>query len=106
MGTIYSTKNFPEENIMCGILAVIGSKNLELAQTQASKLSHRGPDERDSVSISTYPGGAILCHERLSIMDLSTGKQPIQGTRENYVIHNGEIYNHQELRKACQKAYP
>ena len=36
-------------------------------------------------------------------MDLSTGKQPIQGTRENYVIHNGEIYNHQELREGLVK---
>ena len=84
---------------MCGILAVIGSKNVELAEKQAYKLGHRGPDERDTVFTPTYPGGAILCHERLSIIDLNTGKQPIQGTRENYVIHNGEIYNHQELRQ-------
>jgi asparagine synthase (glutamine-hydrolysing) len=84
---------------MCGILAVIGSKNIEQAQTQARKLAHRGPDERDSVFIPTYPGGAILCHERLSIVDLKTGKQPIQGTREDYIIHNGEIYNHKELRE-------
>ena len=88
---------------MCGILAVIGSKNTKQAQKQALKLSHRGPDERDTVLIPTYPGGAILCHERLSIMDLNTGKQPIQGTRENYVIHNGEIYNHQELRETLVK---
>lgn len=84
---------------MCGILAVIGSKNVKLAQKQAKKLSHRGPDESDSILLQSYPGGAILCHQRLSIIDLHTGKQPIQGTRENYVIHNGEIYNHKELRK-------
>ena len=84
---------------MCGILAVIGSKNVELAQKQAKKLGHRGPDERDYKFIESYPGGAILCHERLSIIDLTTGIQPIQGTRENYVIHNGEIYNHKKLRE-------
>jgi len=88
---------------MCGILAVIGSKNVDLAKSQAKKLSHRGPDESDSIMVPTYPGGAILCHQRLSIIDLNTGKQPIQGTRENYVIHNGEIYNHQELRKGLKK---
>lgn len=91
---------------MCGILAVIGSKNLEKAQKQASKLAHRGPDERDSVVLDTYPGGAILCHERLSIMDLESGKQPIKGTRENYVIHNGEIYNHESLRDYLVKQPP
>ncbi len=83
---------------MCGILAVIGSKNIEKAKTQASKLSHRGPDENDSILVQSYPGGAVLCHRRLSIVDLNTGKQPIRGTRENYVIHNGEIYNHEQLR--------
>ena len=53
--------------------------------------------------ITSYPGGAILCHERLSIIDLHTGKQPIKGSHGNYVIHNGEIYNHQELRSALTK---
>jgi asparagine synthase (glutamine-hydrolysing) len=40
-----------------------------------------------------------MCHERLSIIDLSTGTQPIQGTDSAWVMHNGEIYNHMDLRK-------
>jgi asparagine synthase (glutamine-hydrolysing) len=59
-------------------------------------MSHRGPDE-SGVHVSA--SGAILCHERLSIIDLSTGRQPIQGTKNAYVMHNGEIYNHMELRQ-------
>lgn len=84
---------------MCGILAVIGSRDLESAIKQSKKLEHRGPDEGGHKLLDHYPGGAILCHERLSIIDLSTGKQPIQGSKEAWVIHNGEIYNHEELRK-------
>ena len=48
--------------------------------------------------------GGILCHERLSIIDLHTGKQPIQGSDEKtWMVHNGEIYNHQELRQDLTK---
>ena len=82
---------------MCGILAVIGSTDLELAKKQLQKMVHRGPDEND-VIVTEY--GHILGHQRLSIVDLNTGKQPIQGKDSStYVIHNGEIYNHEELRK-------
>lgn len=80
---------------MCGILAVIGNRDLGEVQKLSKRMSHRGPDESD---IYQNPHGSILSHERLSIIDLSTGKQPIQGTRNAYVIHNGEIYNHQLLR--------
>ena len=60
-------------------------------------------DEQGHQVITSYPGGAVLCHERLSIIDLHTGKQPIRGSRSNYVIHNGEIYNHQQLRSTLTK---
>jgi asparagine synthase (glutamine-hydrolysing) len=59
-------------------------------------MSHRGPDES---GVHVSPWGAVICHERLSIVDLTTGRQPIQGTKNAYVMHNGEIYNHMELRK-------
>jgi asparagine synthase (glutamine-hydrolysing) len=36
--------------------------------------------------------GHILSHERLSIIDLHSGKQPIQGTKTAYMVHNGEIF--------------
>ena len=82
---------------MCGILAVIGKKDLETAKQLSKRMSHRGPDES---GIHVTEKGHILCHERLSIIDLKTGKQPIQGSHaDSWVIHNGEIYNHMELRK-------
>ncbi|TNE99041.1 MAG: asparagine synthase B [Deltaproteobacteria bacterium] len=81
---------------MCGILAVIGKEIDEKKAFEASKLlSHRGPDEADMVKTEH----AVLCHQRLSINDLKTGKQPIQGTRDTWVIHNGEIYNHKALHQ-------
>lgn len=81
---------------MCGILAIIGKgKDEELVQQLSKRMSHRGPDESD---IHITDGGHFLAHERLSIVDLHTGKQPIQGTSTAWMIHNGEIYNHQKLR--------
>jgi asparagine synthase (glutamine-hydrolysing) len=81
---------------MCGILAIIGKgKDEKLVQQLSKRMSHRGPDESD---IHITENGHFLAHERLSIVDLHTGKQPIQGTSTAWMIHNGEIYNHQELR--------
>lgn len=82
---------------MCGILAIIGKDiDLKKAQELSKQMSHRGPDESNIVQTEK---GHILSHERLSIIDLYTGIQPIKGTSTAYMIHNGEIYNHQELRK-------
>lgn len=81
---------------MCGILAIIGKgKDEELVKQLSKRMSHRGPDESD---IHMTENGHFLAHERLSIVDLHTGKQPIQGTSSAWMIHNGEIYNHQVLR--------
>ena len=46
-----------------------------------------------------------MAHERLSIIDLSTGTQPIQGTDTAWVMHNGEIYNHVELKKTVLSSH-
>lgn len=80
---------------MCGILAVIGNKDPKIVESLSHRMNHRGPDD---FGMEVMPNGTVLCHERLSIIDLSTGKQPIQGTSSAYVVHNGEIYNHQSLR--------
>jgi len=81
---------------MCGILAVIGSTDTELARKLSQKMSHRGPDES---GLFTDGLGNILCHERLSIIDLKTGHQPIELGAQLALVHNGEIYNHAALRK-------
>jgi asparagine synthase (glutamine-hydrolysing) len=86
---------------MCGILAIIGKgKDQELVKTLSKRMSHRGPDESD---LHVTENGHILSHERLSIIDLHSGKQPIKGTKTAYMVHNGEIYNHQELRDGILK---
>jgi asparagine synthase (glutamine-hydrolysing) len=48
-------------------------------------MSHRGPDESDFTL-----KGNIVSSERLSIIDLTSGRQPIQGTKDAWMIHNGE----------------
>jgi len=86
---------------MCGILAIIGKgKDAQLVQEISKRMSHRGPDESDLYQTEM---GHFLAHERLSIIDLHTGKQPIQGTNKAWMVHNGEIYNHQKLRDGVLK---
>ena len=86
---------------MCGILAIIGKgKDVELVKSLSKRMSHRGPDESDMHSTEN---GHILSHERLSIIDLHSGKQPIQGCSSAWMVHNGEIYNHQALRDGILK---
>ncbi len=88
---------------MCGILAVLGKETSEKEILSLSKrMAHRGPDES---SFYKSPEGTILCHERLAIMDIKTGKQPIQGTSEAWVVHNGEIYNYQYLKEKELKGH-
>jgi asparagine synthase (glutamine-hydrolysing) len=88
---------------MCGILAIIGKgKDKELVKEMSKRMSHRGPDESD---IHITENGHILSHERLSIIDLHSGKQPIQGCDTAWMVHNGEIYNHQELRDTILKKH-
>ncbi len=81
---------------MCGILAIVGKRPEKQVKELSDRMKYRGPDER-GLWIQENDG-SILSHERLSIIDLSTGKQPIQGTHTAWVVHNGEIYNHEELR--------
>lgn len=81
---------------MCGILAVIGKRDVEQVKALSKRMTHRGPDES---GIYVAPNGFILSHERLSIIDLKTGRQPIQGLDTAWVVHNGEIYNHEEIKR-------
>jgi asparagine synthase (glutamine-hydrolysing) len=91
---------------MCGILGILGKKDLltslglEKVKELSGRMAHRGPDEHD-FHINEFQN--IITHERLSIIDLHTGKQPIKGTNDAYVVHNGEIYNHQALRNEILK---
>lgn len=85
---------------MCGFVGVFDIvQDIESLRTQvlsmAKKLRHRGPDWS-----GVYTGDkAILAHERLSIVDIQSGNQPLYNKERNLVLAvNGEIYNHKELR--------
>jgi len=88
---------------MSGILAVIGKgKDPQLVRELSKRMSHRGPDESD---FQILKNGSIICHESLAIVDLQSGRQPIQGTKDAWVIHDGEIYNYQELKNGILKEH-
>ena len=59
-------------------------------------ISHRGPDGSDTWSHPSRQLG--LTHRRLTIIDLSTGDQPMCDAGRNWITYNGEIYNYLELR--------
>lgn len=86
---------------MSGLLAVIGKgKDPQLVKQLSERMSHRGPDESD---LHIMENGSVLCHESLSIIDLNSGKQPIQGTNKAWMVHDGEIYNYKELKDTVLK---
>ena len=92
---------------MCGIVSILNVKEQtqELRQKalrMSQKIRHRGPDWS-----GIYCGGsAILAHERLSIVDPESGGQPLYSPDGKLVLAvNGEIYNHQEIRKAYAGRY-
>jgi len=88
---------------MSGLLAVIGKgKDPQLVKELSSRMSHRGPDESD---LHIMENGSIICHESLSIIDLKSGKQPIQGTNKAWMVHDGEIYNYLELKDTVLKEH-
>ncbi len=87
---------------MCGIAGIIDLSgapvpNLARRLEMMNDLQkHRGPDGQ---AIWTHPHGHIgFAHRRLSIIDLSTGDQPMCDPGDNWVTYNGEIYNYIELR--------
>ena len=83
---------------MCGIVGFVSSKKakLETIEAMANKIIHRGPDD-----FGYYvEGKCALGHRRLSIIDLTNGKQPMENDDGSLVIvFNGEIYNYMELRE-------
>ena len=92
---------------MCGIVAILNTKKQtqalrEKALRMSQKIRHRGPDWS-----GIYCGGsAILAHERLSIVDPESGRQPLYSSdRKQVLAVNGEIYNHQEIRRRYEGKY-
>ena len=92
---------------MCGIVCALdikeSSNKLRADVLEMSKkLRHRGPDWNGIYA----DDNVILAHERLAIVDPKSGKQPLLSHDGRYVLAaNGEIYNHNELRKGLKNNY-
>lgn len=93
---------------MCSILGILEIRTdpaglrqraLDLSRRQR----HRGPDWS-----GVWAGErAVLAHERLAIVDIEHGAQPLLGPREDTVLAvNGEIYNHRDLERGLRTPYP
>ena len=93
---------------MCGIVAIYNnqikfdkdmrSKCLKMSK----KVRHRGPDWSGIYSSDN----AILAHERLSIVDIKSGRQPLFSNDESIILTvNGEIYNHLDFRNSSEIDY-
>ena len=85
---------------MCGIIGLFNINDQQAMRTEALKMAgkirHRGPDWSGSYS----DAHCILMHERLSIVDVENGAQPLYDTKTKRVLAvNGEIYNHKKLEK-------
>jgi asparagine synthase (glutamine-hydrolysing) len=92
---------------MCGFVGVFDlKKDAGSLRTQvlamAKRVRHRGPDW-SGIYLSER---AILAHERLAIVDPQSGRQPLSSRDGNLILAvNGEIYNHEEIRKQISSSY-
>jgi asparagine synthase (glutamine-hydrolysing) len=89
---------------MCGICGIFHTDRSRRAERDAlgamnQRIVHRGPDDDGFF----FDGNVGLAIRRLSIIDIKTGHQPIANEDENvWIVYNGELYNHQELRKELE----
>ncbi|HUI00833.1 MAG TPA: asparagine synthase (glutamine-hydrolyzing) [Nitrososphaerales archaeon] len=85
----------------CGVCGFVGLSDKQLLRSMSESISHRGPD-----STGFYlDDGVGLGIDRLKIIDLSTGDQPIHNEDESvWLVFNGEIYNYVELRRDLEAA--
>ena len=104
---------------MCGILAIIGSQLPEkelrkLAAAMSLVQRHRGPDwsgvfsHTRTSSVTAASSTVALAHERLAIVDPTSGEQPLYAREDNLLVLvvNGEIYNHEAMRSGEFAAFP
>ena len=92
---------------MCGIAGCIDLSRREVPalgrrlEVMNEIQAHRGPDAH---SVWKHPAGHMgFAHRRLSIIDLSTGDQPITDGAGSWISYNGEIYNYIELRSELDR---
>jgi asparagine synthase (glutamine-hydrolysing) len=103
---------------MCGIFGLVHNSSPTSAPSSPHDrerliahglglMVHRGPDEHGMTEQPLPGGSALLGHNRLSIVDVGSGRQPFVDERHGVrVVCNGEIYNHAELRRRLFGDYP
>lgn len=89
---------------MCGITGWYSKnhqkKDKKIIKKMTKTLKYRGPDQKGFY----FDKNILLGHQRLSIIDIKNGIQPM--TYENYtIVYNGELYNTEELRKKLKEKY-
>jgi asparagine synthase (glutamine-hydrolysing) len=87
---------------ICGIAVARGGPHISelILRKMNASIAHRGPDE-DGFYVNEKVG---LASRRLSIIDLTSGTQPISNEDETIrIVFNGEIYNYRELRDYLEK---
>ena len=91
---------------MCGIAGWVNWQQslvgyIDVMRKMTETLAHRGPDE---MNVKAF-GKALLGHQRLAVIDLEGGRQPMQrtiGDRTYTIVYNGELYNTAALRKTLE----
>ncbi|KGR88206.1 asparagine synthase (glutamine-hydrolyzing) [Lysinibacillus odysseyi] len=91
---------------MCGIAGWVNWQQslvgyIDVMRKMTETLAHRGPDE---MNVKAF-GKALLGHQRLAVIDLEGGRQPMQrtiGDRTYTLVYNGELYNTAALRKTLE----
>ncbi|MEL4898123.1 asparagine synthase B [Crocosphaera sp. Alani8] len=89
---------------MCGIAGIWGQTEQVSVEAMMRSITHRGPDAQGIFKVPD--GSGILGHQRLSIMDVDGGDQPIHAQENSQaIIGNGEIYNYPQLLPELAKKY-
>ena len=92
---------------MCSICGIVDFRDknkadINILKKMGKRMKHRGPDETDAF----YVDGVALHHNRLAVMDVENGHQPMTAIFEGKkytIVYNGEIYNTPELRNQLLK---
>ncbi len=86
---------------MCGICGFAGPGDASVLEAMNRRQAHRGPDGQGSYHFA--PARLFMAHNRLAIVDLAGGAQPMATADDRLTItFNGEIYNHAELRRELE----
>src|SRR5438132_12376622 len=84
---------------ICGVVTVDAPPDPGRVDAMRAAIRHRGPDEGSSDRF----GACVLGHQRLRVLDLETGSQPVANeTGDVAAVFNGELYNYRELRASLR----